>query len=259
MESASSVIELDKEVRTLFNNYHLLIRANNELSLEPVPPFEPLKPAPDTKVVPYSTKVQELTEKVHIAAAQLNAHYDQVANEDPEFIPYWNQDPTFTKAFNDLPKFRSIGWFESFRKYCQRMGLEQRLALEKQLDYFSPFFGKKSPMDSRVKSFEELNKEYHKSDIAYIAAMAFMTSVATLSTYSLFFNSPLVPSSPEDAIIHKIMYGTLMAMYTMAGTMIAVLKIKGHPTSIFNTCGSLKYDSKKADEVISLIKTLASE
>jgi hypothetical protein len=257
-ESVSSVVELDEEVQKLFNNYNKLISANNELQLNSVPPFEPFKPAPDTNVIPYSTKVQELAEKVHKAAAQLKTHYDRVANEDAGFIPYWNQDPTFTQACDNLPKLRPIGWFENFRKYCGRLGLEERLALDKQLDYFTPFF-RKSLREERVKSFDELNKEYHKRDITNTIGTAAIPSITAFFVYMSCFSSE-PPVFPEKALLtFRILSGAAAGGFVFLQYLVASLAIKDHPTTVFKygTCGSLKCKAEQADKMVSLIKTLS--
>jgi len=152
-------LELDEEVKKLFISQELLFKANDRFGLPSIPKFklDPITISRDTSAFSYNPNVQGLVDRVHQAAIQLKGHYEQIANDNPEFAAHWSQDPSFRQASDSLPEIKRRNFLESYECFLSRNRLEERLRIDKQLAHFSPFFSDKE-YHKPVPSFEELKK-----------------------------------------------------------------------------------------------------
>lgn len=248
-----AVVEVDEGVRSLLDNYSVLIEGNNALELTPIPDFEPIRITPDTPVVPYESKVQELTDKVHQAAVQLREYYDQVANSDARFIPYWNQDIPFTEAVENLPEIQKRKFFEGFEKYCERNNLEERLKLDNQLNYFSPFL----KYYDDVKSFDDLKKGFRKGDRIDASGVGLLPFLLSLFAGATGFSSFMMATlhTPTQAIL----WGAISGVSALSAVGLGYMFNTEDPKTVLleHAHEPLVDKSKKTDEMISLIHSLA--
>ncbi len=145
-----SIVELvkpDEATVKFLADYKLLVDANNALGLEAITTSDPVVVSHEQDVVDLCVRRQELSDNISRAATQLKAHYDGIAEEDPDFKQYLEQETTFKQTLEDFPEIQRRKMFESFGKFFERNQLEERLAIDRRLEYFRPsYVGKNYPM-----------------------------------------------------------------------------------------------------------------
>jgi hypothetical protein len=149
-------VKLDEKANNAMFYHQTLVDGSNALKLQPIPAFQPLIVGPDLKPKDYDSKRAELVDRVHLAAAQLSGHYDLVADSDPKFIPYWDQETTFESALKGMPQIQRKKFFESYQRFFERNGIEERIELDKRLQHFSPFYSR----DQKPLTYDRLDEKF---------------------------------------------------------------------------------------------------
>jgi len=239
-----SIIEIDEDTVNLFNNYNILVDGNNALQLGAIEPFKPVTTSPSLQVISYQSKVEELADKTHQAAAQLRGHYDRVADSSEQFIPYWSGERSFSGDVELLPEIERRDMFESFSSFYEKNGLGKRIEISQQLKHLNPFFDD----DSQV-SYKNVKKSVRGTslDKANWAAVNLITGAVSclgLLGYSL------VPQTGSGVLFLTMAYGVPLS-YSFSQ--------RDDEESRFTRSAHspLVSQAKKADEITHLIKELS--
>ena len=247
--SKYKLIELapNDEIINLLNNYETLIEGNNALQLKPIPEFKPIIISSKDKVIPFQTKSQELADKVHQTAVQLNEHYDRVANEDERFIPYWNGDTTFSEEVKQFENLKKRNFFESYKNFLERNNAEGMIELGSVLGYLSPFYDN---------DYISLDSKTLKKYI-YNSAGGLFISIPSLTLILAGTTLQSVPAGTGGITMKfamlALLYGGSVALTFGSSLVTRINELKG--LEYLNK--EMIKDSEKADGIVSLIKSLS--
>lgn len=185
--------EYDQEVIQILTNYRDLVNANN--SIEETKKIQPaelmhikITKALQEASLPIRSKIEEMVDKTHQAALQLRDYYDQIADQDAGFIPYWEGKTSFSGTFHELGEIQKRKLFESYSKFFKRNRLEDRIELYNQVSRFNPFFDEHYP--EFISSQKEILDKSH--GLALTLPTGVLTTIATGGMFLLFYLSTLV-------------------------------------------------------------------
>ncbi len=149
----------------------LLIEGNNGIDgLENILEIKQMTYHINTGTISMAAVVQHMRERRTKAASQLRDYFGRIANEDKEFLLYWTGEKEYSETVKAFPTPRPRRKLESRRKYFECMDLEGRLALDKQLDYFTSFFyNDKGTVDADV---QHLREEHNVKKVAVYSLYA---------------------------------------------------------------------------------------
>ncbi len=240
-------------VHKVLTNHDVLINGNNALELKQIPKIDPIKLEIDNfdNVIsfPLKPKYEELAQRMHIAAVQLKQYYDQVADKDEKFVPYWTQEQTFTKAREDLGEIKKRKFFESRKKFMQRNNLEERIEVYKQMSHLDVF------LNRNYRKFPESMKEMGKNLRYSSMEFKFISSVAPPMLITGGYNLINMPGNSLFFVGFGYFSYCLLAFFSFA--MCCQEKANEKTTFEDHAHLFLKHNSEKADDTISLIHELS--
>ncbi|MFC1691305.1 hypothetical protein ACFL0W_03925 [Nanoarchaeota archaeon] len=146
--------------RFLIDYSNLLYWNTEKFPMGEFSPVDPLAISIDSSVIDLSGIKQQIRERSREIACLYKAHYDQIADSDAEFIPYWTQEITFTQAVKALPPVIRRRLFESYSSFFEKNDLPGRRAIDVRLENFSPFFSDNDWYWAIPSSDKEMKRKY---------------------------------------------------------------------------------------------------
>ncbi len=134
------LVKLDECTINFLADYQTIVDGSNALDLGLIAALEPVVVSHEQDVIDLSLRRAELTDNISRAATLLRSHYDQVADSDPEFIPYWTQETTFQEVVSSFPEIERRKLFRSYMGWLEKNQFSERLSIDQRLEYFRSFY-----------------------------------------------------------------------------------------------------------------------
>lgn len=205
------LVKLDEATVKFLADYQRLVDGNNALDLGSIAALEPVVVSHEQDVIDLSSRRAELTDNIHTAARQLKAHYDQLADSDQLFIPYWTQETTFLQTVSDFPEIERRKLFRSYMGWLEKNQFSERLSIDQRLEYFRAFYSASTIPQSEKEALKAIKKRTTYSLLMPKFTLPAVVPVFLTAGYELnrFGNSPDV-SSVSSQIVSYLSYAAAL-------------------------------------------------
>lgn len=177
-------------------------------NLEGIAEFVPVTITLNTPPLDLQSKKKELGEKVYTAGSQIKRHYQEVAEDKEELIPFLKENGSLEDQARQYGNPRRRKFRESFEDYFQRAGIQDVVELDERLDNFEPVL----PQNEEEITEENLEEAVkHRNWIPNIGYGAALTSAAT----GLYFLAFSQAEYSKSAGIGGFAIGVMLAFFSM--------------------------------------------